>query len=47
VCSDGNDVAAHSVYVQAGLATQAAQFAADRIANPQAPISTLAGQSQG
>jgi len=26
------------------LAAQAAQFAADRIANPQAPISTLAGQ---
>jgi cutinase len=47
VCSDGNDVPAHSLYVQAGLATQAAQFVADRIANPQAPISTLAGQSQG
>ena len=46
VCSDGNDVAAHSLYVQAGLATQAAQFVADRITT-QAPISTLAGQSQG
>jgi len=44
VCSDGNDIPAHSLYVQAGLAAQAAQFAADRIANPQAPISTLAGQ---
>jgi cutinase len=46
VCSDGNDVAAHSLYVQAGLATQAAQFVADR-ATTQAPISTLAGQSEG
>ena len=47
VCSDGNDIPAHSLYVQAGLATQAAQFVADRIANPEAPISTLAGQTQG
>ena len=46
VCSDGNDVAAHSLYVQAGFATQAAQFVADRLTT-QAPISTLAGQSQG
>jgi cutinase len=46
VCSDGYDLAAHSLYVQAGLATQAAQFVADRITT-QAPISTLAGQSQG
>jgi cutinase len=46
VCSDGNDVAAHSLYVQAGLATQAAQFVADRITT-EAPISTMAGQSQG
>jgi cutinase len=46
VCSDGNDVAAHSLYVQAGLATQAAQFVADRI-TAQAPISTLAGQTEG
>ena len=44
VCSNGDDVSAHSLYVQAGMATQAAQFAADRIANPQAPISTLAGE---
>src|SRR5690349_19248709 len=29
VCSDGDDVAAHSLYTQAGLTTQAAQFAAD------------------
>jgi cutinase len=47
VCSGGDDVAAHSLYVQSGLATQAAQFVAERIANPQAPISTLAGQGQG
>ncbi len=46
VCSDGNDVAAHSLYVQAGLATQAAQFVADRMTT-EAPISTLAGQSEG
>jgi len=44
VCSDGNDVAAHSLYVQTGMATQAAQFVADRITT-QAPISTLSGQS--
>jgi cutinase len=47
VCSGGDDVAAHSLYVQSGLATQAAQFVADRIVNPQAPISTLAEQNQG
>ena len=45
VCSDGNDVAAHSLYVQAELATQAAQFVADRITT-QAPISTLAGRAR-
>ena len=31
---------------KSGLATQAAQFVADRLTT-QAPISTLAGQSQG
>jgi cutinase len=46
VCSGGNDVPAHSLYVEAGLATQAAQFVADRLTT-HAPISTLAGQSQG
>jgi len=46
VCFDGNDVAAHSLYVESGLATQGAQFVADRLAT-EAPISTLAGQSQG
>ena len=47
VCSDGNDVAAHSLYVQAGLTTQAAQFVADRLSTQAAPITTLAGQSEG
>jgi len=46
VCSNGDDVAAHSPYVQSGLAAQAAQFVADRV-TIQAPISRLAGQSQG
>jgi cutinase len=44
VCSNGDDVPAHSLYEQSGLTTQAAQFVADRVNNPQAPISTLAGQ---
>jgi cutinase len=47
VCSGGDDVAAHSLYVQSGLTTQAAQFVAERVNNPQAPISTLAADSQG
>jgi cutinase len=46
VCSGGDDVAAHSLYVQSGLATQAAQFVADRLTT-QAPINMLAGQGQG
>jgi cutinase len=46
VCSNGDDVAAHSLYVQSGLTTQAAQFVADRITS-KAPISTLAEQTQG
>jgi cutinase len=46
VCSDGNDVPAHSLYVESGMATQAAQFVAGRLAGP-APISTLAGQTGG
>ena len=45
VCSNGDDVSAHSLYTQAGLTTQAAQFVADRVNTPQAPISTLSGQS--
>jgi cutinase len=43
VCSGGNDVAAHSLYVQSGMATQAAQFVANRLTT-EAPINTLAGQ---
>jgi cutinase len=46
VCSNGNDVPAHSLYVQAGMATQAAQFVADRLTT-EAPITTLAGQTHG
>jgi cutinase len=44
VCSNGDDVPAHSLYEQSGLTTQAAQFVADRLNAPQAPITTLAGQ---
>jgi cutinase len=44
VCSDGNDVAAHSLYEQSGMTTQAARFVADRLAT-EAPISTLSGRS--
>ena len=43
VCSDGNDVAAHSLYGETGLTTQAAQFVAERL-TAKAPISTLAGE---
>ncbi len=32
VCSHGNDVAAHRVYVESGMATEAAQFVAHRLA---------------
>ena len=31
VCSDGDDRAAHSLYMEAGLTSQAASFAADRL----------------
>jgi cutinase len=31
VCSPGNDAAAHRIYVEAGMATQAAQFVAARL----------------
>jgi cutinase len=30
-CSNGDDAAAHSLYVEAGMATQAAQFVSDRL----------------
>lgn len=37
VCSPGDDRAAHSLYVQAGLTDQAAAFAADRVRGHSAP----------
>nr|WP_090343060.1 cutinase family protein [Mycolicibacterium malmesburyense]CRL73793.1 Cutinase [Mycolicibacterium malmesburyense] len=46
VCSNGNDVAAHSLYVESGLTAQAAQFAAARLRDG-APITTLAGHAEG
>ncbi|MGY4648911.1 cutinase family protein [Mycobacterium sp. URHB0021] len=46
VCSDGDDTPAHSLYVEAGFATQAAHFAADRLTGA-APVSTLAGHTGG
>lgn len=46
VCSNGNDVAAHSLYVESGLTAQAAQFTADRL-GAAAPITTLSGHTGG
>lgn len=46
VCSNGNDVAAHSRYVESGLVTQAAQFTAGRL-GAGAPIATLSGHTGG
>jgi cutinase len=46
VCSNGDDRPAHSQYVEAGMTTQAAQFVAGRLIT-EAPITTLAGQTQG
>ena len=46
VCSTGDDRPAHSLYVEAGLTTQAAQFVANRLTS-EAPISTLASQTHG
>lgn len=43
VCSNGNDVAAHSRYGESGLTAQAAQFVADRLSRA-APITTLSGR---
>jgi cutinase len=37
VCSNGDDRAAHSLYVEAGLASQAADFAAQRVTGAAAP----------
>jgi len=44
VCSSGDDRPAHSLYVDAGLTTQAAQFVAGRLTS-EAPINTLASQT--
>jgi cutinase len=45
VCSSGDDRSAHSLYVQAGLASQAADFVAARINNPgAAPVTQLASE---
>jgi len=44
VCSGGDDRPAHSLYVQAGLTSQAAQFVAGRLAT-EAPVNTLASQT--
>jgi cutinase len=46
VCSNGDDVPAHSLYVESGFATQAARFVADHLST-QAPVNTLAGRAQG
>ncbi len=35
VCSDGNDVPAHSLYVEAGMVDQATQFVIDRLRSAQ------------
>ena len=45
VCSGGDDRAAHSLYTEAGLTTQAVQFVAGRLTT-EAPITTLAGQTR-
>ena len=45
VCSNGNDVPAHSLYVDSGMAVQAAQFVAAHLSAqpPQNPVSLTAG----
>jgi cutinase len=44
VCSDGNDVPAHSLYVESGMATQAAQFAAGRLKGEMTTQLAAAGE---
>ncbi|WP_099042454.1 cutinase family protein [Mycobacterium neglectum] len=44
VCSSGDDRPAHSLYVESGLTTQAAQFVANHLAT-EAPVSTLASET--
>ncbi len=38
VCSHGNDVAAHRVYVESGMATEAAQFVVHRLTADNPPV---------
>lgn len=46
VCSPGNDRAAHSLYVEAGMTKQAADFVAARIgSSDSAAVNQLSGQS--
>jgi cutinase len=48
VCSTGEDRSAHSLYVQAGLTNQAADFVAARVANPSAaPVTQLVAEQAG
>jgi cutinase len=42
VCSDGDDRPAHSLYVEAGLASQAASFVAGQIASGAGPLPSQA-----
>ncbi|WP_264027510.1 cutinase family protein [Mycolicibacterium pyrenivorans] len=44
VCSDGDNRAAHSLYVESGLASQAAQFVSGKVAAP-APAEVLVNTS--
>jgi cutinase len=45
VCSDGNDVAAHSLYGESGMASQGAQFVAHRLTAPDAAVLTSGGNA--
>ncbi|MGE2722754.1 cutinase family protein [Mycolicibacterium celeriflavum] len=40
ICSDGNDRAAHSLYIQSGLVNQAAEFATARVSGASVPPAT-------
>jgi cutinase len=43
VCSDGNDVPAHSLYAESGMASQAATFVAQRVSTPSHTPQNTAG----
>jgi cutinase len=45
VCSTGNDRAAHSLYVEAGMASQAASFVAQKLTVPTHPLQDTAAHS--